>query len=96
MVGRPARRSGSGRESLPEALKWSGGPPKGLGVFGRSFGRSGSGRKALPEVQQWSQGSPGGPRVSGQEVLQEGQECQEWLEGPPEGHAVVERPSRRF
>ena len=32
LVGRPYRRYGSGRETLPEVWKWSGDPPGGLEV----------------------------------------------------------------
>ena len=51
VVGRPFRRSGSDRETLPEVRELSGGHPVGPGVFGRPFERDMSGRKILPEGQ---------------------------------------------
>ena len=72
MVGRPFRRSGSGREALPEfrvalpeVREWSVGPPEGPGVVGSLSIRSSSDRKALPEVQKWLGDPPGGPAVVG-------------------------------
>ena len=49
MVGRPSRRSESGREALPKFREGSGGPPGGPGVVGIPFGWSGSGRESLSE-----------------------------------------------
>ena len=54
VVGRPSRRSGSGRKALAEVREGSEGPPGGPKVVG-------SGREALPEVRDWSGGPPGGP-----------------------------------
>ena len=51
MVGRPSCRSGSGRETLPEVLKWSGDPPGGLEVVGRPFWRSGNVRKTHSVIE---------------------------------------------
>ena len=53
----------SGREALPKVREWSGVPPGGTGVVGRTSGMSESGREALPEVREalpedqvWSEG----------------------------------------
>ena len=64
MVGRPSRRSGSGRKTVPEDRKWSEDPPGGPEVVGRPSGgpevverpsrRTASGRKTLLEVRKWS------------------------------------------
>ena len=50
VVGRPFRRSGSGREALLEVKEWSGVPSGSPGVVGRPTRRSGSGQEALPKV----------------------------------------------
>ena len=63
VVRRPSERSRSGRESLPEVLEWSRGPPGGPGVVCRLFRRSMCGREAHPEVLEWSRVSPGDPGV---------------------------------
>ena len=59
LVVRPFQGSGTGRETLPEASNWSGDPPRGQEVFGRSSRGSGTGRETLPEVQNWSGDPPG-------------------------------------
>ena len=41
VVRRISRRTGSGREALPEVQEWSGGLPIGPGVVGRPFRRVG-------------------------------------------------------
>ena len=43
VVGRPSRRSGSGRETLPQVQKWSGDSPDGPEVVERPYRMSGSG-----------------------------------------------------
>ena len=58
VVGRPSRRSESGREALPEVREFSGGPPGGPGLVG-------SGREVLKKLLEWSRGRPGGPVVVG-------------------------------
>ena len=63
MIGRPSRRSESGRSSLSEVQLWSGdspGCPEVVGMLSRS---SESGRKALSKIQKWSGGPPKGPEV---------------------------------
>ena len=50
VIGRPYRRIGSGRETLPEDQKWSGDPPEGLEVVVRPSLRYDSGRETLPEI----------------------------------------------
>ena len=52
MVGRPSRRSGSGLEIIPKDRKWSGDPPGGAKLVGRTPLRSGNGRESYPEVQK--------------------------------------------
>ena len=47
MIGRPFRRSKSGREVLPEVRECLKGPPKGLVVVGRPSRRSLSDRQDL-------------------------------------------------
>ena len=44
--------SGSGRESLPDVLEWSGGPPGCPGVVGKTSRMSGSGREILLDVRE--------------------------------------------
>ena len=61
MVWRQSLRSGGGRETLPEARKWSltlpeawkwsGDPPGGPEVVGRQSRTSGSGQETLQEVR---------------------------------------------
>ena len=58
VVGRPSRRSGSGREALLKVGVWSGGSPGGPGVVRRPLRRFGCGRESLPDVWQWSGGFP--------------------------------------
>ena len=53
VVRRLSRRSGYGREALPEVLEWSGGPRIGPGVVRKPSQRSRSGREALPEFRVW-------------------------------------------
>ena len=75
VVGRPSRRSGSGREALkiiwewsgtlPDVRDWSGFPPGCPGVVGKPYRRSGSGREALPDVREWSGGPTGCPGLVG-------------------------------
>ena len=48
VVGRPFRRSGSGRQKLPEVGKWSVDRPAGPEMVGRPSRTSGSGRETLP------------------------------------------------
>ena len=47
VVGGPFGRAGSGRGSIRQGRKWSGGPPKWPEVVGRPSGRAGSGREYL-------------------------------------------------
>ena len=54
MVGRPYRKSESGREALPEVRKWLRDPVGGPEVV-----------ETLPEVWNWSKVSPGGPELFG-------------------------------
>ena len=71
MVGRPFRRSGSGRYVIPEVREWSegpsevqewsGGPPEGPGVDGKPFRRSVSGRYIILNVRERSGDPCGGP-----------------------------------
>ena len=65
VVGGPIRRSGSGRETLPEVRKWSGDPLLSPEVVGELIRRSANGRRTLPEVQKWSGDVPGDPEVDG-------------------------------
>ena len=46
--------SGSGRESLGDLRKWSGGPPGCLGVVGSHSQMYGCGREALRDLRDWS------------------------------------------
>ena len=50
MVGCPFRRSGCGRETLPEVRKWLGNPLGSPEVVEGLSRRSGSGRKTLSDV----------------------------------------------
>ena len=52
MVGRPTRRSESGREAHSEVQKWTGVPPEGPGVVVRPTQRSESGQEALPKIRE--------------------------------------------
>ena len=54
MVGRPSRRSGSGRETLPEVQRYQ-----------ETLPESGTGRETLPEVRKWLADPPGGPEIVG-------------------------------
>ena len=95
MVGRPSRRSGSGRETFPvgrewsEALRvgleWSRGPPEGPGLVRMPSRRARSGREAITEG--WEASRRAG---SGREALPK---CREWSEGHPGELGVVGRPS---
>ena len=86
MVGGPSWRSGSGRGTLLEVLKWSGNPPVGLEVVGVPFWRSGD--------------PPGGPEVVGGPSRRFGSgwgtlpEVLKWSSDPPEGLEVVGGPPR--
>ena len=89
MVGRPARRSGSGWETILEVQKLSGDPHGGTEVVRRPSRKSGSGRrpflrfdpgrKTLPEFRKWSGDPPGGTELVGR---------------PPGGPELAGRPSR--
>ena len=64
----PFWRFAISQEALPKVREWSGGPPKGPGVVGRSSRWSGCGREALsegpdalPKVREWLGGPQGGP-----------------------------------
>ena len=63
--GRPAQRSGSGRETLPEGRKWSEDPPGRSGSCRLTLAEVRSGRETLPEVRKWSGDPPGGPELVG-------------------------------
>ena len=90
VVRRPSRRSGSGRETLPEVHKWSGDrfvgplvlkrPYRRSEVIGRPTRSSRGGRQTLPEVRKWSGDPLGGPEV---------------VEVPPVVVKLVRRPSQR-
>ena len=71
VVGRPYRKSGSGREALPGGRN--------------ALLMSGSGREALADVQEWSGGPPGcmgvGGRPSGWSECSA--DVREWSGGPP-------------
>ena len=56
--GRPFRKSGSGREDLPDIWDWSRGPLECPVVVVSLFRMSGSGRENLPDVSEWSGGHP--------------------------------------
>ena len=64
LLGRPSRRSNTGREPLPEVRKWSGDFLGGPEVVGLSR-RCGTGRETFPEVRKWLGDSPSGPEVVG-------------------------------
>ena len=73
MVGRPSRRSGSGRQTLSEVWKWSvdtrggpkwsGDPPGGPEVVRILPQRYGTGREIFTKVRKWSGDPPGSPEV---------------------------------
>ena len=64
-VGRPSRRSGSGRETLPKVLNRSGDLPRSPEVKVELSRKFGSGRETLPVVRRWSGDPPGGLKVVG-------------------------------
>ena len=98
MVGRPIQISGSGRKTLQHVQKWSGGPPKCPGVFGRPSLMSLSGRKpfwmfgSCREALRIS-GRPSRLSGSGREALPD---VQKWSGGPPGCPGVVGWPSQMF
>ena len=92
MVGRPSRRSSSGRDAVREVQEWSGGPHKVLKVVRRPFWKSGSVREALPMVWEWSGGPPEGTGV----VISTSSEVRQWSVGPPGGSGVVGTSCRKF
>ena len=51
--------SRSGRVTLPDVLKWSGGPHECSGVVGTSSRISGSFQEALPDIRECSGGPHG-------------------------------------
>ena len=59
VVGRPTRKSGSGREAIPDVCEWSGGPPRYPGVVERLSRMSRSGCEALQDFREWSGGPSG-------------------------------------
>ena len=61
MSGKPAGRSGRGREAHAEVREGSGSPPGGLGGVGRPTQKFGRGREVHPEVRVGLGGTPGGP-----------------------------------
>ena len=58
LVGRPSRRSGSGRQTRPEVRYWLG-----------DLLTSGTGRETLLEVRKWLGDTPGGPVLVGRTSL---------------------------
>ena len=84
VVGRPARRSGWGREACPAVPDWSGGPPGGPGGVGSPSSRSGMGREANPEVRKAHPEIRQG-RVAHPEVRKVHPEVREGSGGPPGG-----------
>ena len=73
MVGRPSRRFGSGRETLPEDQMWSGALPEvrtwsgdlpgGPELVGRPSSRSRTARETFSEVRNWSGDYLEGPKL---------------------------------
>ena len=61
VVSRYSRRSGTGREAIPEVRYGSKGPPEGPGVVQIFSQRSERCREALPEVWEVSGGPTRGP-----------------------------------
>ena len=59
VVGRPSRKSGCDRDTLPDVRVWSKGPPGCPLLVGMPSRMSVSGWDTLPEVREWSGGPPG-------------------------------------
>ena len=76
------RISGSGWETIPDLLKWSGGLPgcprdvgrlsRIPGVVGRPSRMPGSGRETLPNVWEWYGGPPISPGAARRPALMSG------------------------
>ena len=65
MVGRPSRRSESGRYTLPKDREWSGGPYVGPKLVWSPSLMSRRGREIFPLFRKWSGCPPRGPGVVG-------------------------------
>ena len=94
MVGRSSWKSGSGRETLLEVLRWSGDYFGGPEADEGPSRRSGSGREIVQKVRKWSGGSevvkrPSRRSGSGRETLLK---VQKWSGDPSKGPEMVGDP----